>query len=95
MPLHATPGGHSEAAPYFGSGLYELPPCFGQRLRISGRDYQTGLPTINAESPTSVTTQGVSQAMASPTAMGKASLREAVVAMSIPAKRRDIISTYS
>jgi hypothetical protein len=43
MALHATPGGHSEAAPYSRSGLYELPPCFGQRLRISGRDYHSGL----------------------------------------------------
>jgi len=43
MLLHAAPGGHSEAAPYSGSGCYELPPFFGQRIRISRRHDPTGL----------------------------------------------------
>src|SRR5258708_27012227 len=42
MLLHSAPGGHSELAPYFGSGFYELPPRFGQRIRISRSDDDTG-----------------------------------------------------
>src|SRR5258708_17560252 len=43
MLLYAAPGGNSEAAPYSWSSFDEIPPCFCERIRISGRHYDTGL----------------------------------------------------
>src|SRR5260370_23940077 len=43
MLLHSESGGHSQTAPYCGSGFCEISPTLGQRMRISRRHYRAGL----------------------------------------------------